>query len=255
MRIGFLGSGAITKAVVTGMTDFDVPFEAIALSPRNAEIAAKLASRDARVRVCASNQDVLESSDVICLAVVPTIAADILSALRFDARHRVISFIAGESIETIRKLTHGAGKVVRAIPLPSIAVGKCSTAICPTDDIARAIFAPLGEAVEVESEHEFDALSAVTATMASYYALLEEQASWLVKQGLDYNAARAFLSGYHVGLAHDTTTGTQPFARMIGESITPGGLNDQLHRELSERGTFAHYSDALDRIMQRVQGR
>lgn len=255
MRIGFIGTGAITQAVVTGMLDFDVAFERIALSPRNAGIAEKLAQQDARVRVCASNQEVLDSSDVICLAVVPQIADEVLSELNFDARHHVISFIAGKSLDQIRTLVRKAARVVRAVPLPAVASGKGSTAICPPDDVSKALFAPLGEAVEVRDEHQFDALSAVTATMASFFALLEEQASWLVRQGLPYASARSFLSGYYVGLAHDTTLNAEPFSAMIGHASTPGGLNEQLNRELSERGTYAHLSEALDRIMQRVQGR
>jgi pyrroline-5-carboxylate reductase len=255
MRLGFVGTGAITRAVVTGMIRFDVAFGRIALSPRNAATAAALAEQDARVEVCASNQEVLDSSEVICLAVTPQIAADVLGQLKFDARHHVISFIAGKSTAQMRAMVGRAATVIRAIPLPAVSEGKGSTALCPPDAIARALFAPLGEAVEVDDEHQFDALAAVTATMASYFALLEEQAAWLVAQGLPYASARSFLSGFHVGLAHETTKDAQPFSKLIGEMSTPGGLNEQLTAELSQRGTYAHYVDALERIMRRVQGR
>jgi pyrroline-5-carboxylate reductase len=255
MRYGFVGAGAITQAVVTGMIRCDVPFDSIALSPRNAEIAAALARLDARVRVCERNQQVLDASDVVCLAVVPTIADDVLGALRFEARHHVISFIATKSLDDIRKLVHGASTVARAVPLPAVAQGRGSTAICPSDEIARGLFSKLGAAVEVDDEHHMNALSAATATMASFYALLEAQAAWLVGQGLEYDAARAFLSGYHVGLAHDTTKDQRSFDSICAHSQTPGGINEQLLNELRERGTFSHYADALDGIMRRIEGR
>lgn len=254
MRIGFIGTGVITQAIVTGLIRFGVPFEAIALSPRNADVAAGLAQLDSRVRVCRDNQEVLDTSEVICLAVIPQIAEAVLSELRFDARHHVVSFIAGVSIARVRELTRAPGAIVRAIPLPAVAEGKGSTVICPPDPLAKALFAPLGAAVEVSSEREFDALSAATATMASFYAVLEAQASWLVKQGLSYDAARAFLSGYCVGLAHETTRGDQPFSAMIDHLMTPGGLNEQVHAELSEAGAYAHYGDSLDRIFKRITG-
>jgi pyrroline-5-carboxylate reductase len=255
MRIGFVGTGVITRAVVTGMIRFEVPFERIALSPRSADTAAALAELDSRVEVCGSNQAVLDTSDVICLAVRPQIAADVLPTLKFEPRHHVISFIAGKSLAQVGEWVGDVAAVIRAIPLPAVSEGKGSTALCPPDAIARTLFAPLGKAVEVESEHQFDALSAATATMASYFALLEEQASWLVSQGLSYEAARAFLSGFQVGLAHETTKNDQPFAELVGEMCTPGGLNEQVTRELSQRGTYQHYVDALERIMKRVQGR
>ncbi|SIT41301.1 Pyrroline-5-carboxylate reductase [Paraburkholderia ribeironis] len=255
MRLGFIGTGSITQAVVTGLLRSDVSFEHLALSPRNAETAARLAGLDGRVQVCASNQEVLATSDVVCLAVIPQIAADVLSELRFESRHHVISFIAGIRLDELRRLVRTESTIVRAIPLPAVAECKGSTAICPPDALAKSLFSALGKAVEVDDEHKFDALSAVTATMASFFAVLEAQASWLVRQGLDYDAARSFLSGYCVGLAHDTTRGVEPFTELIEHCMTPGGLNEQVHTELSKRGTYSHFSDALDRILMRLEVR
>src|ERR1044072_4562069 len=127
MRLGFIGTGAITQAVVTGLLRFDFPLERISLSPRNAQTAAALAALDKRVQGCASNQDVLEASDVVCLAVVPQIAADVLSELHFDARHHVVSFIAGISIDEVRRLAPAPGQGGRAVTLPAGGGGKGST--------------------------------------------------------------------------------------------------------------------------------
>ncbi|VWB79811.1 pyrroline-5-carboxylate reductase [Burkholderia lata] len=255
MNLGFVGTGVITKAIVTGLIRSGFPFDRIALSPRNAETAAELAALDARIQVSESNQAVLDASDVVCIAVVPQIVDDVLRALRFEARHHVVTFVPGTSIETLSRLVHPASRLARAIPLPAVADLKGSTAIYPPDAIARALFSGLGEAVEVESEEQFDAVHAVTATMASFYAVLEHQATWLTQQGLRYDAARAFLSGYCVGLAHDTTRTGRSFAEMIDHCMTPGGLNEQLHAELTERGAYRYYGEALDRILARVEGR
>lgn len=255
MRAGFIGTGTITQAVVTGMLRFGVPFERISLSPRNARTAAELAALDGRIHVCESNQQVLDDSDVVCLAVVPQIADEVLGELEFGSRHHVISFMAGISLDQLRGLVRTSGEIARAVPLPAVAEGKGSTAICPADEVAKAIFAALGEAVEVDSEEKFDALSAVTATMANFYAVLETQASWLAKQGIDYADARAFLSGYCVGLAHDTTRTAQPFSAMVMHCMTPGGINEQVHTELSRRGAYACYGEALDGVLRRIRGR
>ncbi|WP_175838635.1 pyrroline-5-carboxylate reductase [Burkholderia anthina] len=255
MKLGFIGTGVITKAIVTGLVHSRLPFEQIALSPRNAETAAELARLDDRIRVCARNQDVLDSSDVVCIAVVPQITDDVLRALTFDARHHVLTFVPGFSAEALLKRVHPAQRLARAIPLPAVADGNGCTAIYPADETARALFDAIGGAIEVADEHQFDALHTVTATMASFYAVLEHQAAWLTEQGLPYDAARAFLSGYCVGLAHDTTQTDRSFAEMIEYLMTPGGLNEQLHAELSSHGAYDHYGKALDRVLARVQGR
>ncbi|MDE1179216.1 pyrroline-5-carboxylate reductase [Paraburkholderia sp.] len=255
MQIGFIGTGTITHAIVTGLLHTGAPFEHLYLSPRNAGIAASLAARDPRISVCETNQQVLDSSDVVCLAVVPQIAPDVLRALDFAARHHVISFIAGLPIQELTQMLGPVEAIVRAIPLPAVAAGKGSTAICPPDGIASRLFSPLGAAVEVADEHRFDALSAVTATMASFYAVLDTQAAWLVRQGLDDASARAYLAAYCVGLAHRTTESDAPFCALVQESMTPGGINEQLHRALSDKGAYAHYADALDDVLVRVEGR
>ncbi|MEX3955457.1 pyrroline-5-carboxylate reductase [Trinickia sp. EG282A] len=255
MRLGFIGTGVITKAIVTGLIRSGLAFDRIALSPRNAETAAELATLDPRVEVCTSNQGVLDSSDIVCVAVVPQIVAEVLRELHFEVRHQVITFVPGTSIAKLSRLVRPAIKLVRAIPLPAVADGKGCTAIYPPDGVAKSVFSALGEAVEVESEHQFDALHAVTSTMASFYAVLEQQASWLTQQGLPYGAARTFVSGYCVGLAHETTRTGQTFSEMIEYLMTPGGLNEQLHAELSSLGAYGHYGDALDRVFARVQDR
>lgn len=254
MRLGFIGTGVITKAVVTGLLRSNLAFDRIALSPRNAATAAELAALDARVQVCTDNQAVLDTSDVVCLAVVPQIAAEVLQDLHFGAHHHVISFIAAASLDEVARLVQPAARVVRVIPLPAVAEHKGSTAICPADDTAKRLFSVLGAAVEVGDEREFDALSTVTATMASFYAVQEAQAQWLVGKGLSYDAARTFLSGYSLGLAHESTRTTEPFSAVIDGLMTPGGINEQLHGELSARGAYAYYAQALDHVWDRIRG-
>jgi pyrroline-5-carboxylate reductase len=195
---------------------------------------------------------VLDSSDIVCLAVVPIIAADVLKKLHFGVRHHIISFIAGISLSALKDMVGDVHGIVRAVPLPAVAAAKGSTAICPPDEVARLLFGRLGIPVEVSDEHQFDALSAVTATMASFYAVLETQAQWLVAQGIEYSSARAFLAGYSVGLAYETT-GDKPFSTLVQESMTPGGINEQLHHELEDAGAYSHYRTALDKVLQRIE--
>ncbi|SAL69593.1 pyrroline-5-carboxylate reductase [Caballeronia terrestris] len=254
MRLGFIGTGTITQAIVKGLLRVRAPFESISLSPRNAEIAASLAALDSRISVCGSNQEVLDSCDIACLAVVPQIAGEVLGDLRLTPRHHVISFLAGVSIAEVQRMVGEVKAVVRAIPLPAVAAAKGSTALCPRDEVASQIFSLVGAAVEVDDERKFDAISAVTATMASFYAVLETQAAWLVKQGVHYESARTYLSAYTVGLVNETTEGEHSFSALTHMSMTPGGINEQLHNELSREGVYARYETALDNVLKRIEG-
>ncbi|WP_434112335.1 pyrroline-5-carboxylate reductase [Paraburkholderia caffeinilytica] len=255
MRLGFVGTGVITQAIVTGLVRVGAPFDHIALSNRNADTAASLAALDSRVTVCQTNQDVLDSSDVVCLAIRPQIAHDVLAGLKFSPSHRVISFVAGMKMDELSRLMRNVDKIVRAIPLPAVADALGSTALYPQDVVAHALFSHVGVAVEAESEQQFDCLSAVTATMASFYAVLESQATWLASQGLAYSKARSFLSAYCLGLAHGTKNSAASFSDLIDQSMTPGGINEQLHFELRSKGNYEQYQMALNRVLERIEGK
>lgn len=84
IRIGFVGTGTITTAVVTGLCGAeDASDLQITVSPRNQEkAAALLAQFPAQVSIGKDNQEVLDRSDIVCIAVTPVQAPQTLSALR-----------------------------------------------------------------------------------------------------------------------------------------------------------------------------
>jgi pyrroline-5-carboxylate reductase len=252
MRIGFVGTGAITKAVVTGLCQSNEPFESIRLSPRNAEVAAELEKLDTRVSVCTDNQHVLDSSDVVCVAVLPRVTGDVLRQLKFRRDHLVISFVAGITVSELSDMIDAPVTLVRAIPLPASAQRNGSTVLYPPNDLAAKIFAAVGAAVEVTDESHFDAFSAATATMSPYYSLLEAQAKWLVSKGIPYDKARAFFSAYYLGLAHLGNESQSSFAELALECTTEGGLNDQMYRQLESEGVFAQIDKGLEAVWARL---
>lgn len=253
MTLGFLGAGAITSAIVTGLNTGDSQNDAILLSPRNAEVAASLGERFPGVSVTGSNQEVLDRSEAVVIAVRPQIVRDVLAELRFRPDHHVISVVAATPVRTVAEMVAPAVKVTRAVPLPSAAKRQCPTGIHPKDPIAVELFARLGTAFEVDSEEEFDAICAATATMASYFALADTIASWLARRGVAPAKARQYTAQILLGLA-DTAAGEpeRTFEALASDHATRGGLNEQVRKYLTERGVFESISEALDGVLQRT---
>jgi len=83
MNLGFIGTGEITSSIVTGLCSSVSTPHSIRLSPRNPAIAEKLADRFKRVSISSCNQEVLDHSDTIVIAVRPQVARDVLSELHF----------------------------------------------------------------------------------------------------------------------------------------------------------------------------
>jgi len=73
MKIGFIGTGKIAKAVVESICTSRLKDYLIYVSPRNESISRDLAGKYAVVNRENSNQDVIDKSEVIFIALRPPI--------------------------------------------------------------------------------------------------------------------------------------------------------------------------------------
>lgn len=256
MDIGFIGTGAIVEAMVTGLLQAPSPDLSVLLSPRNAEVAARLAQRfPEQVTVAASNQAVLDGSGMVVLAVRPQIAADLLPTLAFRADHHVLSLIATFSGARLTELVAPATRITRAVPLPSMALGAGPTIVSPPDATVTDLFERAGVAVEVGTEAEYDALAAASAIMSAHFTAAQTIVDWLVRRGIPAEDGRRYIGQVFSGLAGtaDLHAATD-FAALSVEHKTPGGINEQVERHLAESGAYAALTEALDGVLARLRG-
>jgi pyrroline-5-carboxylate reductase len=250
MKLGFVGSGSIASAIVTGLRAAGNT-DPIEMSPRNAEVAADLADRFENVQVAPTNQAVLDASDVVVLAVRPQIASIVLPELRFRHDQHVVSLIPTLSLDYLRSVTAPAAVVTRAVPLPSVARRQGPTAIYPPSEPIKAFFDSLGVAIELDNESEFDAFTTATAVIASYFTFAEVVTGWMTRHGAAAEKAQAFVSKMFRGLAETSPAG-RSFAALAEEYQTRGGLNEQVLRSVTDQGMFAAFENALDAVLERL---
>lgn len=251
--LGFVGTGTITASIVTGLCGASETSNRIWLSPRNAKVAARLAATCSQATVAASNQEVLDRSDVVFLAVRPQIAHEVIRPLRFRPEHRVISLVATFSRDAIAALVAPATAISCAVPQPTVAARLGPTVIFPPDPVARTLFGRLGTAFEASSERELQALWAATAAMASYFSTLDTVASWLIRNGVEVKTARDYVAAMFHGLSQVPVASEAAFSQLADEFKTKGGLNEQLARDLARSGVFDAWSVGLDAILARIK--
>ena len=160
MRIVLVALGPFSNVVCR--------MQAVVLSPRNAEKAAALAEAfPSLVSVAASNQEVADRSDVVFVGVLPAITEETLRALKLSARHTVISLVSTTQLGPLREWCAPvpAESVVRAIPLPPVAMHKGTTVLTPAHPLTIEMFNALGTAVAVGSEMEMKKLMTITTLM------------------------------------------------------------------------------------------
>jgi len=135
--VGFIGYGNMAQAIVSGLTDKlsvyllkDAGFKLrIAVSDPDAD---KLAKAPKRVAVTSDNVALVDSCDVIVLAIKPQMAAEVLRDLDFTGKI-VISIMASVSTVALKKLTgRTTDKIVRVMPNLNARVGSAYSTYCTT---------------------------------------------------------------------------------------------------------------------------
>lgn len=254
MNIGFVGTGTIAEAMVTGMLASSLDVREIIVSPRNSEIAARLARLSPRVRVGSDNQAVVDAADVVFLAIRPQIAEEVIRALRFRSGQLVVSVIAATDRAKLKDWIDATVDIVQAIPLPFVAERAGVTAIFPPNADVSRIFAALGSSVECESREEYDLLAAASALMGTYFGVLDRTTGWLASQGMAEDKARAYLAPLFLSLAQTAVKHRDmPLAALRQEFSTKGGLNEQVFEDFDRKGGTRALVAALDRVMMRIK--
>ena len=256
MDVGFIGAGTITEAVVTGLCEAEVSGLSILLSPRSRDRSRRLGERYAAVEVAADNQQVLDRSELVFLAVRPQDAGEVLSALSFRRGLKVVSFIATMSSADIERRVRPAEFLGRVAPVPPIARRKGPVAMCPPNPQLADFFGPLGTVIQVPEEAQLDAFFSVSALMAPYFELLESVSAWVRAQGVDAVDADAYTGSLFRGIAEKSTLPRgEGFAELVNEHATRAGINEQMRRELLAAGFYDRVKAGLDLIQARMQGR
>ena len=255
MKLGFIGTGTITKAVVTGLCTSSEPPQQILVSPRNWKHANNLKNEFTQITIATDNQEIVNDCDLIVLAIRPQIAHQVLASLHFRSDQKIISFIATLGIENLINLIKPASKIIQAVPLPTVAECLGPIAGYPPDVEVTKLMSKVGSVIEVESNDVFLALWSVTALMAPYFAFLATTTDWLIKQGTNKPDASKYISEMFSGLSTlSVTSKTHNFHSLVSEHQTTGGLNEQALQELYQEDWYLKIDKTLDRILSRLEG-
>ena len=183
MNIGFLGTGHNTSSIIDGIVKSKRTIKRIYLSPRNKIIAKKLSKRFKKIVVSNNNQQVIDMSNWIFLAITPKVGNKILSKLKFKKNKKIISLISTINLKKLKSLTKNKN-IIRVIPLPFIGMRKGPVIISPKDKIVKNFFRHLGSVIELKNEKISKGFWATSSFMASYYNLLLSTSAWLSSKGL-----------------------------------------------------------------------
>lgn len=254
MKLGFIGTGGITTALVTGLCTCPEAPDQITVSPRNRIRAQDLANNFPQVRIATSNQQILDDSEWIFLAVLPDKAQDIIADLNFREDHKIISLLSGTAVNQVALWTAPARQApVRVIPMPFVTRHIGPIVLYPHAEEVSEILAPLGQIIPVKTEHELEMLAALSALMAPYYGLVHHVVEWARAANLRPEEAINYTTSMFQALsilAREREDGD--LEALMKESMTPGGLNELATRVIENNKGFTSWTDALTAVQERL---
>ena len=253
MILGFIGIGKISSSVIKGIINSKIKYKRIILSPRNKKISKYLKNKFKKIEIAKSNQDVINRSNWIFLAVTPLVGNKIIKELKFKKSQKVISFISTITLLQLKKFIKVKANIVRAIPLPPISLKKGPVPICPPNRKVKEFFNQLGTTVEIENEKSSINFWSTSGMMAPFYELLRVMVEWLVKRGVKRNQAQKYITSLFLALSEDAVTNSKNNLKvLVKESQTSKGLNEQGLKELSKAGFYKAIQKTLNSIHRRL---
>jgi len=188
--VGFIGTGHLASYVIRGLRNAG-DNRTINVSPRNAATAEAL-KLSANCNVSESNQQLIDRSDVVILALRPDRVEEVLKSCDFHDGQLVISCVAGIGCETLQAWVPNA-KAVRAMPVSSVEFGEGATPVYPANEFTRDLFGQMSTPVELETERAFEIAFTSACANGWFYRLYAQLEQWLVNEDIDPKAARCLM--------------------------------------------------------------
>ena len=253
MNIGFIGTGKITTAVITGIFKSNLSTHKIIISPRNKKIAKALKKKFNSIKIAKNNQEIIDQCNWVFLSITPAVGEKIIKNLNFRPNQTIISFISTITLDQLRKAIKVKAKIVRAIPLPPISLKKGPVPIYPPNKKVKDFFNNIGTTIEIKNEKSSNNFWSISGMMAPFYELLRIMSNWLVKRGVKKNDAQKYITSLFLALSEDAFVNSKKDLKyLVKDSQTPNGLNEQGVRELIKSGFYKKLEKTLNSIHKRL---
>jgi len=253
MKLGFVGTGKIASAVITGICSSKIVVTKIFISPRNKSTAKTLKRKFKKVIIAKNNQEIVDNCNWVFLSITPTVGERIIKELKFKSNQTIISFISTITLNQLKKKIKVKAKIIRAIPLPPISLKKGPVPIYPPNKKVKDFFNKIGTTIEIKNEKSSINFWSTSGMMAPFYELLRVTTVWLVKKGIKRDKAQKYITSLFLALSEDALVNSKKDLKyLVKESQTPKGLNEQGVRELTNSGFYRKLENTLNSIHKRL---
>lgn len=234
--IGIIGLGTLGHALARGLNRA-LPELKIFATTRGGSALPSFVTR------CASNEELVRSTNTVLLCVKPKQAKGVLAEIApaLGAEHELISACTAVSLETLAQATPGVQRIARAMPNIACEFNEGITALAFGSGWTEAaherilrLFSTLGETIAIEEQH-FDAVTAISGCGPAYVCVITEALSDAgVKAGLPREVARRMAVQMLLGSTLLIRNLNEHPAAIRDRVTTPGGCTIDALTKLEE---------------------
>jgi len=258
MIYGFLGVGNMASAIIRGMVKGGFKGDEINVYNTTAAKSEKLAE-ECGVNVCHSQSELIESSDVVVLAVKPQVLDKNMESIKADLKGNkklIISIAVGKTLEYLES---GLGKeqpLVRVMPNINAKVLASTSGFCANVNVTDAekevvenIFASIGSITEIP-ESMFSIFGVVAGSSPAFvYLYIDSLARAAVKAGMPKDKALRFAAQTVFGSAKMVMESEEHPWKLVDMVCSPGGTTIEGICSLEENGFESTVHKAFDAVL------
>ena len=252
ITVGFIGGGNMARSLIKGLISTGKLASTVFASDNDPEKLAELVEESA-IGGCSSNQQLIERSDIVILAVKPQVLKIVCAEIReatAKKRPLIISIAAGIQLESLYRWLGSDLPVVRVMPNTPALVGCGASALFAGEQVsvdqrqwAEQVLASVGLALWVDNEPQLDAVTALSGSGPAYFFLmLEALEASAVELGLSAEVARQLAIQTALGSAQLAKQSHQAPALLRQQVTSPGGTTAEGIKAMQE----GHFSAVID---------
>jgi pyrroline-5-carboxylate reductase len=256
IKLGFIGTGNMGSALLRGIVNSGtIRADNIYIYDADKK-KMDIINKELGVCIANSNQELIENSDVIILAVKPNMTRTILEACKnaFDSSKMLVSIAAGIGIKTLKEVIGHNKKVIRVMPNTPALVGEGMTLVSYDENVdskelelVKKLFQCVGK-VEILDEKLMSEVIALTSSSPAYvFMFIEAMADAAVKSGISRELAYELAAQAVLGSAKMVLeTGRHP-GELKDQVCSPGGTTIEAVAALEKNGFRYAIIDAMKR--------
>lgn len=263
-KIGFIGAGQMAKALAIGIAKSkqdSVEFIYFDPSDEASQSFETLISPHSSVSRHTDNQNLIDASEIVFVAVKPQFLNSALDGLNFEkSSPLVVSIAAGVQIFQLERIT-GTKRIIRVMPNTPCLIGQGASAMAPGEsasdsdaEVVAEFLGLVGKVVTVK-ESLMDAVTGLSGSGPAYvFSFIEALIDGAVMTGMARSTARELAVQTVIGAAMMVDQTGEHTAILRDRVTSPGGTTIAGLKALEENafrdGVMSAVQAATERSME-----